>query len=164
MPVKDGQKITVEVEQTLHPYTREELKETILKMYPNSEYIQKKIDKILKKMSPLIKKAPSKLFSITKKPYSKVYRFLGLKWIKHYPQNKIMDLIHQNQVEIVQAFREIKTATGELQKQMCVTKSELEAFKKQTLHELNSILPQFQSSVSSLQTMYDNTQKQYQEL
>ena len=46
MSVKDGQQITVEFEQQPHPYTIDELKDTILKLNPNSAYIAKNIDKI----------------------------------------------------------------------------------------------------------------------
>ena len=44
MPVKDGQKIWLEYERRAHPYSREELKETVLKLYPTSKVIQANID------------------------------------------------------------------------------------------------------------------------
>ena len=47
MPVKDGQEITVEFEQQPHPYTSDELKDLILKLNPNSDYITQNIDKIV---------------------------------------------------------------------------------------------------------------------
>ena len=55
MPVRDEQEVWVEYEQQPHPYSREELKETILKLNPTSEAIQKNInaltDKIYKAIS-----------------------------------------------------------------------------------------------------------------
>ena len=44
MPVKDGQKITVEIEQIYHPYSKEELKDIILKLNPKSDFISKYLD------------------------------------------------------------------------------------------------------------------------
>ena len=44
MPVKDGQEVWIEYEQQAHPYLREELKETILKLNPSSDVIRENID------------------------------------------------------------------------------------------------------------------------
>ena len=39
MPVKDGQTVTVEIEQTFHPYTLAELEDVIMKLNLKSDYI-----------------------------------------------------------------------------------------------------------------------------
>ena len=44
MPVKDGQEILVEYERQAHPYSREDLKETILKLNPTWGAVQENID------------------------------------------------------------------------------------------------------------------------
>ena len=57
MPVKDGQQITVEVEQKYHNYTEDELKDLILKLNLSSEYIRNNIDSVmseLEKQFPII--------------------------------------------------------------------------------------------------------------
>ena len=48
MPVKNGQEIVVELKQQPHPYTKEKLKQLILKLYPNSDFIQQNLNNIAK--------------------------------------------------------------------------------------------------------------------
>ena len=50
MPVKDGQEVWLEYERQPHPYSREELKETILKLNPTSEVIPEIIDALTDKI------------------------------------------------------------------------------------------------------------------
>ena len=57
MPVRDEQEVWVEYEQQSHPYSREELKETILKLNPTSEAIQKNIDALTDKIYKAISHA-----------------------------------------------------------------------------------------------------------
>lgn len=47
MPVKDGQNITVEIKQQPHQYSVSELKDVILKLNPNNNYIKSDIAKIV---------------------------------------------------------------------------------------------------------------------
>ena len=47
MPVKDGQKITVEYEQQYHEYTDNEIKDVIMKLNSSSKFIKEYIDKII---------------------------------------------------------------------------------------------------------------------
>ena len=47
MPVKNGQEVWIEYEQQAHPYSRKELKETILKLNPTSAVIQENIDTLI---------------------------------------------------------------------------------------------------------------------
>lgn len=58
IPVKDGQTIEIEVIQGFHQYTKQELKELILKLNPKSYYIQKNIDKLISKIYNKIKVKP----------------------------------------------------------------------------------------------------------
>ena len=48
MPVKDGQEIVLEIEQQCHKYTENELKNVILKVNSNNNYIQDNIHGIIK--------------------------------------------------------------------------------------------------------------------
>lgn len=56
MPVKDGQVVRVEVVQQYHQYAKEELKDVILKLNPNSDYIKKNINKLIGKIYKKITK------------------------------------------------------------------------------------------------------------
>lgn len=47
MPVKDGQEITLDIEQQYHQYFEDELKDVILKLNPNNGYIKDNIDDII---------------------------------------------------------------------------------------------------------------------
>lgn len=47
MPVKDGQKVSVEVNQVFHAYSINELEEIIIKLYPNSDYIHSHLKEII---------------------------------------------------------------------------------------------------------------------
>ena len=57
MPVKDGQEVWIEYERQAHPYSREELKETILKLNPTSEVIPEIIDALTDKIIKTISHA-----------------------------------------------------------------------------------------------------------
>lgn len=57
MPVKDGQKIALEVEQQYHEYVDYELKNLIMELNPDNDYISKNIDSVimeLKRQIPVI--------------------------------------------------------------------------------------------------------------
>ena len=57
MPVNDGQKITIEVEQQYHEYTERELKDLLSKLNIHDEYIGRNLNKVvnkLKKKLPII--------------------------------------------------------------------------------------------------------------
>ena len=49
-PVKDGQVVKVEVAQQYHQYSKDELKDVILKLNPNSDYINEHINKLTTKI------------------------------------------------------------------------------------------------------------------
>ena len=53
VPVKDGQEIKLEIEQQYHEYTESELKDVILKLNQNSEYIKENIDIISEKFKKI---------------------------------------------------------------------------------------------------------------
>lgn len=59
MPVKDGQVVTVEVVQQYHQYTKDELKDVILKLNPNSDYIRQNINRLTDKIYDKITVKPA---------------------------------------------------------------------------------------------------------
>ena len=66
MPVKDGQVINIEVAQQYHQYTKDELKDVILKLNPNSDYIRQNIKRLTDKIYNKITVKPSA--PLAKKP------------------------------------------------------------------------------------------------
>ena len=54
LPVKDGQEILVEYERQAHPYSREDLRETILKLNPSSDVIRENIDALTDEITKII--------------------------------------------------------------------------------------------------------------
>ena len=61
MPVKDGQEILVEYERQTHPYSREHLKETILKLNPTWGAVQENIDAVTDEIYKIISQANTPL-------------------------------------------------------------------------------------------------------
>ena len=59
MPVKDGQVINIEVAQQYHQYTKDELKDVILKLNPNSDYIRQNINRLTDKIYDKITVKPA---------------------------------------------------------------------------------------------------------
>ena len=59
-------------------------------------------------------KKASKLFGITKAPYKKIYRFLGVKWTRTYPILEIRDLFHEEQKKNESLQNEIDLLKEEL--------------------------------------------------
>ena len=61
MPVKDGQEILIEYERQAHPYSREDLKETILRLNPTWDAIQENIDALTDEIYKIISQANAPL-------------------------------------------------------------------------------------------------------
>ena len=47
LPVKNGQEVTLEIEQEFHPYMEDELRRLLLKMNSSSVYVKDNIDDIM---------------------------------------------------------------------------------------------------------------------
>lgn len=60
----------------------------------------------------------SKLFSKTKKPSKIIYRFLGIKWVRHNRYAKVLNLIRQSHSEILVAMQQNQDAIKNLKKEM----------------------------------------------
>ena len=63
MPVKDGQVVKIAFEQQPHQYAKSELKDVILKLNPNNNYIKTNIDKIVTKVATSIGYIPEMVLS-----------------------------------------------------------------------------------------------------
>lgn len=61
---------------------------------------------------------PSKFFSITKKPYKKVYRVLGIKWTRRNRFGEMLDLVRQNQNYIDVFMRKTQQDFESVRKQL----------------------------------------------
>lgn len=69
IPVKDGQELILEVEQQYHEYTKDELKDLLLKLNANDEFVRENIEKITEvfcKQLPIIDESVRKEREISK--------------------------------------------------------------------------------------------------
>ena len=89
MPVKDGQVVKVDVVQQYHQYDKDELKDVILKLNPNSEYIKENIKKLTNKIYKKISKY--KISKVSQLPIIEADYFIPLGnacrpafWLKKY--------------------------------------------------------------------------------
>ncbi len=128
MPVKDGQVVTVEVAQQYYQYTKDELKDIILKLNPNSDYVKSKInkltDKIYRKIT--VQDASCRIFPC------KIQKKLKQLWDKFSFASKIApltDLMRQNQAETQKLLQEIKTKNQALENKNNELKKEIDVLK-----------------------------------
>ena len=89
MPVKNGQIVKVEVVQQYHQYSKDELKDVILKLNPNSDYIKENIEKLTHEIYKKITKY--KVSQISQLPIIEADYFIPLGiacrpafWLKKY--------------------------------------------------------------------------------
>lgn len=120
MPVKDGQVVKVEVVQQYHQYSKDELKDVILKLNPNSDYIKENIEKLTNKIYKIIaKEAPLK---------SLLQRAFSIYSCKH-KNISVMDLIQRNQTKMLQILQEIQAKNVNLENKNNELKKEIEILK-----------------------------------
>ena len=88
-PVKDGQIVKVEVVQQYHQYSKDELKDVILKLNPNSDYINENVEELTNKIYTKIVKY--KVSHISQLPIIEADYFIPLGnacrpafWLKKY--------------------------------------------------------------------------------
>lgn len=107
MPVKDGQVVKVEVVQQYHKYSKDELKDVILKLNPNSDYIKEHVNKLTDKIYKIIANEDSKK--------SLLQRVFSIFSCTH--KNILdLDLIQKNQLQIMNMLQEMKTQNISLEK------------------------------------------------
>ena len=132
MPVKNGQIVKVDVVQKYHQYTKDELKDVILKLNPNSDYIKENIDKITDRIYKKIFKNQTPYVPFVMRLKSEFQAKLKLLQNKFSFAHKIApltDLILQNQKQTLQALQEIKTKNAALENQNKELKKEIDILK-----------------------------------
>lgn len=175
IPVKDGQTIEIEVIQGFHQYTKQELKELILKLNPKSYYIQKNIDKLISKIYNKIKVKPQEkkcnraregLFSITKKDYSKEICLLGIKFKFKNKQKQLLYVLEKNRAEMINLLKDSSTKIsvqdkkiGELQKKIQNFEKKIDHSVKYNLGEnFEELRREFKENILSLDKALNSTQ------
>ncbi|MBZ7982168.1 glycosyltransferase [Campylobacter sp. RM12640] len=118
MKVKDGEVIDVEVVKSPYPYTKNELKDLIIKLSngvePND--INNIIENIIKNRLEYEKsmgvRQTNKLFSITREKHKTRYYFLGLKYVKFNTRREILDLIKEENTKLRKEIEHLKNRIG----------------------------------------------------
>ena len=139
-PVKDGQIVKVEVVQQYHQYSKDELKDVILKLNPNSDYIkenrEKLTNKIYKKITfkkPTIKVSgntpQTTLFARVKQNFQKHVNLWQDKLSFAHKIAPIMDLMQKSQAQTLKLLQEIQAKNLNLENKNNELKKEIEVLK-----------------------------------
>lgn len=134
MPVKDGQTVLVEIVQQPHKYVREELKNTIFKLFPNNEYIKKNVSSLLKHCSIFVKpepKKPSRLFSITQTGAKTTLYVFGIKLKFNNKQKELLQALQQNQQTLLQALNTTARRSDKLEQQNIALSQQVNTVNKE---------------------------------
>ena len=130
MPVKDGQVVKIAFEQRPHQYAKSELKDVILKLNPNNNYIKTNIDKIVTKVAKTYAKP------LTLKPEVKPAE------VKASPEEverqKVLNLLQQSLAASQTLSKEISNLIGQiesLQKEVKTLKTEQVTTQKMLVNE-----------------------------
>ncbi len=137
MPVKDGQIVKVEVVQQYHQYSKDELKDVILKLNPNSEYIKENIEKLTNKIykkitvnNTTIKSSPqTTLFAKVKQNVQEKIKLWQDKLSFAHKIAPIMEMMQKNQAQTLQILQEIQTKNVNLENKNNELKKEIEVLK-----------------------------------
>lgn len=120
MPVRDGQSIVVEIELQPHQYSKEELENIILKLFPNNEYIKQNMIHFLKHCAAFIKptvKKPFHLFGITKTETSRTVYLFGLPLTFKNKHKEVLASLQQNQQSLLRAVKAVEDHNSRLEQQ-----------------------------------------------
>ena len=137
MPVKDGQVVKVDVVQQYHQYDKDELKDVILKLNPNSEYIKENIKKLTNKIykkitvnNTTIKSSPqTTLFARVKQNVQEKIKLWQDKLSFAHKIAPIMEMMQKNQAQTLQILQEIQTKNVNLENKNNELKKEIEVLK-----------------------------------
>ena len=140
MPVKDGQVVKVDVVQQYHQYDKDELKDVILKLNPNSEYIKENIKKLTNKIykkitfkKPTIKVSgntpQTTLFARVKQNFQKHVNLWQDKLSFAHKIAPIMDLMQKSQAQTLKLLQEIQAKNLNLENKNNELKKEIEVLK-----------------------------------
>ena len=120
MPVRDGQSIVVEIELQPHQYSKEELENIILKLFPNNEYIKQNMIHFLKHCAAFIKPTVKKqfhLFGITKTETSRTVYLFGLPLTFKNKHKEVLASLQQNQQSLLRAVKAVEDHNSRLEQQ-----------------------------------------------
>lgn len=151
MPVKDGQTISVEVEQQPHQYSQGELRDLIIKLNPNSDFIRKNIDKLVKSIAQsATPQRGLKYFlyhKVKTEKYKKTY-ICGIRvWKKKidiytYLDTRLAQIAQAQQGQLQAIAKQIQPLQTNLQNQLNTSatqlKSVIEAQKKEFQDKINA--------------------------
>lgn len=152
MPVKDGQVVKVEVVQQYHQYSKGELKDVILKLNPNSDYIRENIKKFSKKIHRKITEEKNKQKSLFAKTEKIVWENIkgGLvSFSLTHNLAPVTDLMRQNQAQTLKLLQKIQAENASLENRNKELRKEIEVLKKD-----------FNTQLSNLQKQQDERFKQ----
>ena len=161
MPVKDGDTVLVEIVQQPHKYVREELKNTIFKLFPNNEYIKKNVSSLLKHCSIFVKpepKKPSRLFSITQTGAKTTLYVFGIKLKFNNKQKELLQALQQNQQTLLQALNTTARRSGKLEQQNVALAKQVNELNKE-LQQAKLWLKQTYEMVPPLNKQLANAQE-----
>lgn len=157
MPVKDGQVVKVEVVQQYHQYSKDELKDVILKLNPNSDYIRENInkltDKIYKKIT--VKKTTSNstlqkaLFTKAKQNIQARIKLWRDKFSFAHKLTPVIDLMQKNQIQTLKMLQELQKKSISLENKNNELKNEVEVLKST-----------FNTQLSDLKKLQEESTKQ----
>lgn len=158
MPVKDGQVVKVEVVQQYHQYSKEELKNVILKLNPNSDYINVNINKLTKKIYKKItvKMTTSNstlqktLFTKAKQNIQARIKLWRDKLSFAHKLTPVIDLMHQNQIQTLKMLRDIQARNENLENKNNELKNEVEVLKSTFNTQLSELKKQQEENTKQL--------------
>lgn len=130
MPVKDGQVVKIAFEQQPHQYAKSELKDVILKLNPNNNYIKTNADKIVAKLAktyakPITLKNGAKTAEVKLSP-------------EEVERQKVLNLLQQSLAASQNLSKEISNLKGQiesLQKEVKTLKTEQVTTQKMLVNE-----------------------------
>lgn len=157
MPVKDGQVVKVEVVQQYHQYSKDELKDVILKLNPNSDYINVNINKLTKKIYKKItvKMTTSNstlqktLFTKAKQNIQARIKLWRDKFSFAHKLTPVIDLMQKNQIQTLKMLQELQKKSISLENKNNELKNEVEVLKST-----------FNTQLSDLKKLQEESTKQ----
>ena len=137
MPVKDGQIVKVDLVQQYHQYSKDELKDVILKLNPNSDYIKENIEKLTNKIykkitvnKTTVKSSPqTTLFAKVKQNLQKYVNLWHDKFSFARKIEPVIDLMQKNQAQILRLLQDIQAKNTNLENKNNELKKEIEVLK-----------------------------------
>ena len=131
------QVVKVDVVQQYHQYDKDELKDVILKLNPNSDYIKENIEKLTNKIykkitvnNTTIKSSPqTTLFAKVKQNVQEQIKLWQDKFSFAHKISPIMEMMQKNQAQTLQILQEIQTKNVNLENKNNELKKEIEVLK-----------------------------------